>query len=418
MAEGDIWPGLDGGEVIDLHTPAAPSRKPKKAKSIGIHGGMSDAEQMDYINQLGTFATLDLPALANKPAMPKRFAVERLVPDSEVTLFTGPGSAGKSLLAQQMATCAAQGKPCLGLQTERRIAFYVTCEDNSDELHFRQERICKGLGVNMADLHGVLRLTSLRGKTDNALGVFNHNGIYMPVDNHYRLMNTIAETCGYSGSGIVFLDNISHLFTGNENDRGQVTQFLNSLNMIADAFNVPIVLLGHTPKAKFVGGETHATSGSTAWVNAVRSQFGIKHDLETDARTLTLDKANYAAKGGEFRFFWQDWTFVREEDMGPNFAAQIAETARSNRANDIFLACLRARGDGREVGPSMGPNYAPARFAEMPEAKGLAKIELAKAMERLLHLGVIEVRQVKRKGSEMKTIIAEAGEKPMDGGEE
>jgi RecA-family ATPase len=375
---------------------------------------MSDAEQIAELERIGTFDTLDLPSLATRPAKSKRFAIERLVPDCEVTLFTGPGSAGKSLLAQQMATCAAQGRPCLGLKTERRIAFYVTCEDNADELHFRQERLCTGLGVNMADLHGVLQLTSLRGKAENALGTFDRHGIYHPSDNHYRLMSTIAENCGYGGAGIVFLDNISHLFTGNENDRGQVTQFLNSLNSIADVFSTPIVLLGHTPKPFKPGAETHATSGSTAWVNAVRSQFGITHDLETDTRTLTLGKANYAAKGGDFRFFWRDWTFAREEEMGTNFAAQLVETGKAQRANEAFLRCLRARGEGREVGPNLGPNYAPNRFADMPEAKGLPKAELAKAMERLLHTGAIVVENVKRKGRDTKSILVEAGKSPAD----
>jgi RecA-family ATPase len=63
----------------------------------------------------------------------------------------------------------------------------------------------------------------------------------------------------------VFLDNLSHLFTGNENDRGDVTRFLNLLNRLAGETGVAIVLLGHTPKA-FNQGNTRGNghSGSTA----------------------------------------------------------------------------------------------------------------------------------------------------------
>ncbi|MEL7688927.1 hypothetical protein AAG596_15730, partial [Citromicrobium bathyomarinum] len=58
--------------------------------------------------------------------------------------------------------------------------------------------------------------------------------------------------------------------------------------------------------------------------------------------------------------------------------------------------------------PNYGPNYAPARFAEMPQAKGHSKAALARAMERLFELGRIETQEVKREGKGgTKTIITE-----------
>ena len=51
--------------------------------------------------------TLDWKALASVKPSPKAFIIPMLAPAGEVTLFTGPGSAGKSLLAQQLATALA-----------------------------------------------------------------------------------------------------------------------------------------------------------------------------------------------------------------------------------------------------------------------------------------------------------------------
>ncbi|MCC4251210.1 AAA family ATPase [Sphingobium naphthae] len=64
-------------------------------------------------------------------------------------LLSGQEGVGKSLLAQQMATCLAAGIPFLGLQGQRVRALYLTCEDDVDELHRRQEphprrRGCRG----------------------------------------------------------------------------------------------------------------------------------------------------------------------------------------------------------------------------------------------------------------------------------
>jgi RecA-family ATPase len=52
------------------------------------------------------------------------------------------------------------------------------------------------------------------------------------------------------GAKLVILDNISHIFGGNENDRADVTQFLNLLNDLARAIGGAVLLIGHTAKAE------------------------------------------------------------------------------------------------------------------------------------------------------------------------
>jgi RecA-family ATPase len=342
-------------------------------------------------------ATLDWQSLARVEALPKRFIIPGLAPAGEVTLFTGPGSAGKSLLAQQLATGCAAEVPTLGLDMGQAPAIYLTCEDDGEQLHFRQAAICKALGVPMADLDGKLFVASLRGALDNALIGTGPYGSCILTPAYVRLEALIWRT----GAKLVALDNVAHLFNGNENDRSEVTSFINALNRLAGKTGAAILLIAHPNKA----GDSY--SGSTAWPNAVRSHITLEHDDKTDVRTIIAPKLNYGRKGEQFRFVWCDWAFVLESELPADTAHHLRETAKAQAANEAFLRCLRARGAGREVGPNLSTNYAPARFAEMPEAKGHAKVELTKAMERLLHLGVIEVRQVKHKGSQTKTIITE-----------
>lgn len=355
---------------------------------------------------------LDLVALSRTRARAKEFAIEKIAPLGEVTKFTGPGSAGKSLLGQQFVTAAAAGiGSCLGLSVKPCNAMYITCEDDEEQLHWRQEHICAALGVDMADLAGRLRLTSLRGVLGNELATFAADGKLMPTTAYQRLVATIKA----DGAKLVFLDNVSHLFTGNENDRGEVTRFVNLLNKLAGETGAAVLLLGHTNKA----GDTY--SGSTAWLNAVRSQVWINHVMDEegniadpDVRVLTVGKANYTAKGEAVRFRWYDWAFVLESDLPPDTRAEISEIIKANGENGAFLACLRARteqGDGRGVGPSPGPSYAPTQFEGMPQAKGFKKAAFKRAMDRLYEIGKIRSETVynKAKGREV-TIIVEVTE--------
>lgn len=350
-------------------------------------------------------AALDLAALALREPEPKRFILPRIAPTAEVTLFTGAGAVGKSLLAQQFATALAAGLPTLGLDLHQCPAIYLTCEDDAEQLHWRQVHICKALGISLAALSGVLHLVSLRGEPDNALAHFLADGRLVPAPLFTRLSAFIRST----RARLVALDNVAHLFTGNENDRGQVTAFVNLLNRTAGESGAAILLLGHPNKA----GDSY--SGSTAWLNAVRSQVSMTRPngeaADQDMRTLVIGKPNYSRAGEAMSFRWHEWAFVREQDLAPEYIAELSETIATTGANDAFLRCLRIRAGqpGREVGPKIGPSYAPTRFAEMPEAKGYGKESLKQAMERLLSIGLIVSEEVfNPKSKRHATIIREA----------
>ncbi|NML94734.1 AAA family ATPase [Novosphingobium sp. TW-4] len=350
--------------------------------------------------------TLDLADLSTRQPVPKSFAIERLAPLAEVTLFTGPGSAGKSLLGQQMATCAAAGLPCLRLAVEPGPALYLTCEDDAEQLHWRQAHLCDALGVPMASLAGKLHLVSLRGALDNELGTFTPDGRMHLAPAYHRLVATLQSI----GARLAFLDNVAHLFAGNENDRGDVTRFVSLLNRLASDTGAAIILLGHPNKS----GDDY--SGSTAWLNAVRSQFNIEHDVETDIRKLKIGKANYAQKGDAFRFMWRDWAFVHEDDLPADTARQMRETVLANADNKLFLTCLAERNKQRRhvSEKPTAQNFAPKVFEAMPESKGIGRKRLTDAMDRLFRIEAIERGFLWRDTGEGRDIhgLRETSDKP------
>jgi RecA-family ATPase len=126
-----------------------------------------------------------------------------------------------------------------------------------------------------------------------------------------------------------------------------VTRFCNLLNRLADETGAAIVLIGHPNKS----GDNY--SGSTAWLNAVRSQITI--DSERNAEGTVLDpgarvlrvRTNYARNGEALRFRWHRWAYVLENALPADTRAKLAETSRrtgrTQRSSPAFVsAILRA----------------------------------------------------------------------------
>ncbi len=358
---------------------------------ISLHPDGASEKQI-----IESLTALDLVELSKVKAQPQAFAISEFVPAGEVTLFTGAGSTGKSLLGQQLATAAAAGIGSLNLDIAKGPAIYLTCEDGPKQMHFRQEWLCKGLGIGMASLVGKLHLISRRGELSNELGVDDKGEGLITSSLFQRIERTIRET----GARHVWLDNVAHLFAGNENDRGEVTRFVNLLNRLAGNTGAAIVLVGHPSKGD------HTYSGSTAWLNAVRSQFVIEHDTETDVRTLTNPKANYAAKGQQRRFVWLDGVFVLEDDLPPDKAKALLDTAKAHSENEAFLQCLaeltrqrRAVSDSKNA-----TNFAPKVFVRMNEGKPFGMQGMERALDRLYRLDRIEKAEL-WKGPDRKPVF-------------
>lgn len=363
---------------------------------------------------LDTLITIDPASWATMETPPREWSVHEWIPARQATYLTGPGSAGKSLISQQLCTCIAAGLPFLGVETRQSVAIYVTCEDDADELHRRQKAICTSLGVSLESLSGKLLLVSLTGEIDNALATFDNDG-RMTVGAGYR---RIAATAQASEAGFIALDNVAHLFAGNENIRNQVAAFCGLLNKLGQDVDASVLFLGHPNKA---GSEF---SGSTAWENQVRSRLFIETPKEDDGtvpdrdvRILSRGKANYARNGEGVTFRWHQWAFVRDQDLPADVSAQLTASVRASAENAAFLDCLdKANEERRPVSASApAPNYAPRQFAKMTAAKGIKAKSFELAMQRLFHLGEIENDQpiYKRPNYTWAKGIARASKNPQ-----
>lgn len=326
------------------------------------------------------------------------------IPDMQATLITGAGASGKSLATQQMATCIAMGLPFLGVPTNACPSLYITCEDDLDELHRRQAAINEALGVKPAETRDRLLLVSLQGEVANELATFTSEG-EMTIA---RRFDQIARTCLDRGLKHVTIDNTAHTFAGNENDRHQVAAFVNLNNRLAQIIGGSVLMVGHPNKA----GDSY--SGSTAWENQVRSRLylevprGVEGEpIDPDMRVIRNEKANYSQRGAEVRFLWHRGAFVLEDAIPQGNERDMRESAQAASENEIFLRLLDTLTQQRRQvshAPNV-PTYAPKIMSGMPEAKGLGKANLARAMERLFGLGEIVASQALWLGPDRHPVV-------------
>ena len=98
---------------------------------------------------------IDPITLQGQPIPDRPWRVRGWIPDLQVTMVSGDGGVGKSLVAQQLLTACATGNQWLGLDVEpcKCVAFFA--EDDADEIHRRQVRINESMGLELGDLENM-----------------------------------------------------------------------------------------------------------------------------------------------------------------------------------------------------------------------------------------------------------------------
>lgn len=340
-------------------------------------------------------------SLKGKPVKPREWLVHGLVPKKNVTLFSGDGGTGKSLLALQLAIGAAAECGWLGKPVNGGGVIFLSAEDDDDELHRRTDDILRAYGRNYDDLSS-LTMRSLAGE-DALLAVETKIALAKTA-----LFDEIEARAGREQPALIVLDTLADLYPANENDRAAVRQFVSILRGLAIRQKCAVLLLAHPSLTGLNSGT--GTSGSTAWNNSVRSRLYLErivqdgYEPDPDKRVMSTKKANYGRTGDEINMSWQQGVFVAEEQ--PTGLDALAAGAKAER---VFLKLLdEYTAQGRYVSASPSSAYAPTQFAAHPKAEGMTKRALRSAMEALFHRGEIEIAQ-HGKGSKARSHIARKG---------
>lgn len=395
------------GEMIDKAFDRKPPLQLDISTAIAVATALEDAKKAAVQAGLPEFTdepedgmpTVDVGELDGRNVAPREWLVEGIFPARNVTLISGDGGSGKSLLALQLCVSTVLGRSWMGtrpIATGR--ALYLSAEDDVPELHRRVADIAKAEGVSLADLRG-LAVASLADR-DALLAVPGRTrGTLDPTPLYAALAARIAAL----KPSVVVIDTLADTFGGNEIERTQARQFVAMLRRLALEYGVTVVVLSHPSQSGMSSGS--GTSGSTAWSNSVRSRLYLKRDEnDADFRTLELMKSNYGAIGDQIRLQWWKGAF-RAIGQAQSQAAHKESSQREIDEQFVkFLIEATERGQTLSPAPS-SPYFAPKRFADHPDATA-NRHGFAKAMNRLFAQGRIQQAMSDDPPSKQKTILA------------
>src|SRR5262249_12039388 len=101
---------------------------------------VNDQEKVDKFAEEHSAAKLkfiDMSGWDDVPVPKREWAVGECIPIGQPALFSGEGSAGKSLCVLQLGAASVLGQDWFGLPVIQGPVIYVSAEDGEDELHRR-----------------------------------------------------------------------------------------------------------------------------------------------------------------------------------------------------------------------------------------------------------------------------------------
>ena len=249
------------------------------------------------------------------PPKPRSWLIEDWLPAGRVTLLAGPGGAGKSRLALQLAAGIASGggnrdswidAPLDALRLGNMVSgegapvVYTSWEDEEEEFDRRLTEI-SGSGTPWVVPERLKRL--------QVVNLAQRGAIWAPIGSrHISSLACLTETgdllrqrCLEWGARLLVLDPLAAAYAGDENARGLVRAFVADWDGWGQVNNCGVLLVAHPPKSGSSG-----YSGSTDWEAAVRSRWELdrqrrgppptgrnQQDIRPEGWQLTLPKRNY-----------------------------------------------------------------------------------------------------------------------------
>lgn len=342
------------------------------------------------------FLVRDASEFEGKPIPGRDWLVPSVLVRRSLTLFSGDGGTGKSLLCLQMQVAAALGKEWLGLQMPEKLSsFAFYCEDDEQEIHRRLDDLCKFYGCSFADLDGRVRFVSRVGE-DNELVVFRGYKDSAKAT-RTQLFRQIENEVKESGAQLIVIDTAADAFAGNENIRSQVRAFVNLLRRLALINNGGVILNAHPSKSAMLDGS--GFSGSTAWNGSVRNRLYLtrpkssdseEDDGQTDERVLKVMKSNYGPFGEKMKCRWEKGVFVRTDNAQPgSIVDRLSDNARVMKAVEYLIS----RGTKLSAAPK-ARNALVNEIRELPSCKDLSWGAAVAIQDRLIEqrqLVIVEI---------------------------
>lgn len=375
------WGPPDDDEIDSMSGLRRPSPRRATSHSPIIVGGQpADLPPLDFI---------DMTAWIDREPPAPEWLAEGLIPKRQVTLLTGDGGLGKSMLLLQLLASTSRQKPWLGRNVIPCKSIALFCEDEASEVWRRMVPVCRFYGCEVGDL---IEDVHIRAEVQDES--FLVEGKRWEPLTTTALLTRLERAIAQIRPGLVGLDSSYDLFGGDDADTRHAREFIRILRGIAVNFDCAVVLNAHPSKAAMNSGAGYA--GSVAWHNKVRRRLWLTRpsagnnddELPDDnRRVLKGMKNNSGPAGGEIALEWRDGVFqvVSERGAGGSLIDRLTADAK-------FLDLMRkVEQEGTHVSAKeRASNYAPRVFAKHPRGRNFTQRDYASTMRSLLDQGRIK----------------------------
>ena len=216
------------------------------------------------------------------------WVVDKLIPRKGITMITGDSGVGKTWLALQLAISACIGAPFLDEFTASALsALYIDAEAGEILLKRRAKEIWNAITFDVPEIGEYYK------GNENRIAL---RLSYQEID----LMNTecvdrLLRDIELTGTELVIIDPFNRVFTGKENDAGDVAKFFNNIKRIRDATGCTFIFIHHARKRSFEAPSDagQMLRGSTAIRAALDSHIFIR-GIDNNLIRVEHDKSRYA----------------------------------------------------------------------------------------------------------------------------
>ncbi len=279
-----------------------------------------------------SFRALPLADLSRLRIEAPSYLWQGYVPRGHVTVVSGHGGVGKSLLALMLGVMVASGRPLFNVPTTRaRVAFF-SGEDPAELLLHRLLWVCGALGVDPEELDGWLHMIDA---TEGDPALFREvqaggQRIGTPTATYADLSRYVER----HAVELLMIDNMSDTFDAPEIERAKVRAFMRSLPTLRRERRLSVVLLAHVDKGTARGDRngSEAYSGSTAVHNSARSRLYLSRDKEGALR-LEHQKCNVGPLLPPLLLHWPE---DGVPELEPQVGGHLAALARSNELRALL----------------------------------------------------------------------------------
>jgi RecA-family ATPase len=364
--------------------------KSEKAQAAAEASAPPEARAANRVLVLRPFVPFD-------PAMlpPRAWLYARHYQRRTVSLTAGPGGMGKSSLVLVECVAMATGRNLLGEQPTERLRIWLhNGEDPLEEIHRRLAAICQHYKIPQEELLGQLWITS-----GNEFPLRVAKG-YANLEINAGLVRQISSAIGDNQIDVAAFDPLVTLHSVSEGDPGKMDAVVRLFAGIADEHDASVELNHHVRKPPPGTDSDHDVfdiRGVMAITDAVRAARVLNRMNKADAENagiseidrlshFRVDKAkgNYSpAQAATWRRFvnvdlpnTDSVGVVEPWDFPGQGTATPEKAAADQRAEKVFLQLLdKFLVRGVNVSASVGPNFAPAKFAGEQEANGREGVE-------------------------------------------